>query len=197
MENKDKNISAYKGEIMTWCYMIGTTTASIGTASSNYYDWENLNSTTAAGSISIPWQHIHAQYPYSNIHEIRHEEIQEPPEKLKAEADAKEKAKNLLLEYLDDDNKQRFLANKPLEIVSNIFENIKYQIPISKIGRIKAWKENKIISELCILVKEGEPLPLEDVILTKLLYVINDEENVLRTANHSNVQENLLSGLIE
>ncbi len=167
----------------------GTTT--IGTASGNYYDWEYLNSTTAAGSISIQ----HAQYPYSNIQAVRYEEIQEPPEKLKAEADAKEKAKNLLLEYIDDDNKQRFLANKPLEIVSNIFENIKYQIPISKIGRIKAWRDNKIISELCILVKEGEPLPLEDVILTKLLYIINDEENVLRTANHSNVQENLLSGL--
>lgn len=175
----------------TWCYTTGTTTAG------NYYDWENLNSTTA--SLSIPWQTC--PYQYSNIQEIHgiqelsHEEIQEPPEKLKAEADAKEKAKNLLLEYLDDDNKQRFLANKPLEIVSNLFKNIKYHVPISKIGRIKAWKDNKIISELCILVKEGEPLPLEDVILTKLLYIINDEENVLRTANHSNVQENLLSGL--
>ena len=82
-----------------------------------------------------------------------------------------------------------------MEIASKLFNDVKYHIPLSKLGRIKAWKENRVITEICLLVKEVEYLPTEDVILTKLLHVMNDEANMLKTANHSNVKENLLAGL--
>lgn len=128
------------------------------------------------------------QEPQQQIH-------QKSPEQIKEEAEATERAKTLLLEYLDDENKQKFLDKKHLEIASKLFGDVKYHIPLSKLGRIKAWKENRIITELCLLVKEVEQLPIEDVVLTKLLYVMNDETNMLKTANHSSVKENLLAGL--
>lgn len=130
------------------------------------------------------------------------QQVQKTPEQLKAEAEAKkaeaeakERAKTLLLEYLDNENRQRLLDNKPLEIMSKLFENIKYHIPISKIGKIEAFKENKVVTRLCLIVKETESLPVEDVVLTKLLHTMNDEGNMLKTANHSGVQEDLLVGL--
>lgn len=114
------------------------------------------------------------------------------PEQIKEEIEATERAKNLLLEYLDEDNKQRFLNNKRLEISSKLFDGVKYHIPLSKVGRIKAWKENMVITELCLLVKETEQLPTEDIILTKLLYALHDERYMLKTAKHFNIKENLL-----
>lgn len=123
------------------------------------------------------------------------EQLRIEAEAKKAEADAKERAKTLLLEYLDNENRQRLLDNKPLEIASKLFKNIKYQIPISKMDKIIALKENKVVTRLCLLVREHETLPVEDVVLTKLLHVLNDERTMLKTANHSGVQENLLAGL--
>lgn len=111
------------------------------------------------------------------------------------EIDAQDKARKLLLEYLDHDNKQKYLEKKPIEIGSKLFNDIIYQIPISKFDKICALKEGKIVSRLCLVVKEPEQVPLEDVILTKLLHLLHDEECVLRTANHFNVQENLLARL--
>ena len=134
-------------------------------------------------------QENHSQEP------TRPQTNQKSPEQIKEEAEATERAKNLLLDYLDDDNKQKFLDKKHLEISSKLFKEVKYHIPLSKLGRIKAWKDDKIITELCLHVKEIEQLPIEDVVLTKLLHVMNDEANMLKTANHSNVKENLLLGL--
>jgi len=113
----------------------------------------------------------------------------------KEEIEIQERARRLLLEYLDQDNRQRYLENKSIEIVSKIFSDIRYQIPISKFDKICALKGGKVISRLCLIVKEPEKIPLEDVILTKLLYILNDEEYALRIANHSPVSENLLARL--
>jgi len=181
--------------------MVRYYTTADSTTASNYYDWDHLSTATGTSSTSIPsWQsYTFISNPYSREQEInceqRHRENQELLEQHKAEAGAKEKAREkarvLLLEYLDDKNKQRYLDNKPLEIASRLFGGVRYYIPIAY-GRIKAWKDNKIITELCLTVKESE-LPLEDVILTKFLYLLNDEKNVIKTANHFNVQENLLA----
>lgn len=108
--------------------------------------------------------------------------------------EAERKARLLLLEYLDPENRQRLLEKKPLEIPSRLFEDIKYHIPISN-GRIKAWKENKVVTELCLAVRESGCLPTDDIVLTKLLHVLHDEENMLRTANHFDKKENLLTRL--
>lgn len=113
---------------------------------------------------------------------------------LKDTLEAEEKARLLLLECLDHENKQRLLNRKPLEVSSRLFGDIKYQIPISN-GRIKAWKEDKIVTELCLTVRESGCLPTDDVVLTKLLHVLHDEENMLRTANHFDIKENLLARL--
>lgn len=181
------------------------------TTANHLYDWDHIMSagtTTASTSITSWHSHTFTLYPtrqeisreQRTQEQIEQERInQELLNKRKAENDAiekaaKEKARVLLLEYLNNENKQRLLENKPLEIVSKLFKDVKYNIPISY-GRIKAWKENKIITELCLAVREPERLPLEDVILTKLLHVSNDEKNMLKTANHFNVQENLLTGL--
>lgn len=147
-----------------------------------------------------PYQHRN-QTPHPQS-QPQPQQVQKTPEQLKAEAEAKkaeieakERAKTLLLEYLDNENRQRLLDNKPLEITSKLFKNIKYHIPISKIGKIEAFKENKVVTRLCLIVKEPETLPVEDVVLTKLLHTLNDEGNMLKTANHSSVEEDLLVGL--
>lgn len=110
-------------------------------------------------------------------------------------AEAARKARLLLTEYLDQENMQRLLNKEPLEVPSRLFGDIKYHIPISNHARIKAMKENKVVTELCLAVKESGQLPIDDIVLTKLLHVLHDEENVLRTANHFNKQENLLARL--
>ena len=156
------------------------------------------------GTYTVPYQTpfiVQETYYDQNHQEHLHQEPVRPqtpqksPEQIKEEVEATERAKSLLLEYLDEENKQKFLDKKHLEIGSKLFKDIKYHIPLSKLGRIKAWKDNRVITELCLLVKETEQLPIEDVVLTKLLHVMNDETNMLKTANHSNVKENLLSGL--
>jgi hypothetical protein len=113
---------------------------------------------------------------------------------LEETAKAEEKARFLLLEYLDNENIQRFLDKKPLEVPSRLFGDIKYHIPMSN-GRIKAWKESKVVTELCLSVKDSGYLPTSDIVLTKLLHILHDEENVLRTANHFDKKENLLARL--
>lgn len=127
----------------------------------------------------------------------REEQIkfEEAAKKAKAGADeAAKKARLLLVEYLDNENRQRLLNKEPLEIPSRLFGDIKYQIPISN-ARIKAWKDNKVVTELCLAVKESGNLPADDVVLTKLLHILHDEENVLRTANHFCTHEKLLERL--
>ncbi len=120
---------------------------------------------------------------------------EEIAKKAKKEAEeAAKKARSSLLEYLDDENIKRLTSREPLEVPSRLFVDIKYHIPISN-GRIEARKENKVVSELCLAIRGSGHLPEDDIILTKFLYVLHDEENMLRTANHFNTQENLLARL--
>jgi hypothetical protein len=125
--------------------------------------------------------------------EIEQEEQLEDEEQRIAERErideARNRARNLLLEYLDDKNRQKFLDREPLEVSSKLLKDVKYRIPLS--GMIEAWKKGRKIANLCVMVREAG-LPLEDDLLTKLLYLLNDEENVLMTANHHDVQEDLL-----
>lgn len=119
----------------------------------------------------------------------------EAAKKAKEEAEeAARKARSLLSEYLDHENMKRLMNKEPLEVPSRLFGDIRYQIPISN-GRIEARKENKVVTELCLAVKESGCLPTDDIILTKLLHILHDEENMLRTANHFHQQENLLARL--
>ena len=205
---------------MTRSYILTNTdstyTNSTTTANDYFSDWTRSFTEAGTGTTYAPYEQTYT-IPYGTLYigrqESYYQRVQEPynqehrppepqqqipqksPEQIKEETEATERAKNLLLEYLDEDNKQKFLDKKHLEISSKLFGGVKYHIPLSKLGRIKAWKENKVISELCLLVKEIEQLPVEDVVLTKLLHVMNDETNMLKTANHSNVKENLLAGL--
>lgn len=198
----------------TWPYIITDGTSS--TTTNDYFsDWTRSLTTAGTGTTYTPFAQTYTydplytgrqesyyqriQLPYHqgcNPQEPVHQQVpQKSPEQIKEEAGATERAKILLLEYLDDDNKQKFYDKKHLEISSKLFGGVKYHVPLSKLGRIKAWKDNKIITELCLSVKEDEQLPTEDVVLTKFLHVLHDEKNMLKVANHSNVQENLLTGL--
>ena len=128
---------------------------------------------------------------------LEEERIKAAEERKKAREEAEEaarKARLLLTECLDQENMQRLLKKEPLEVSSRLFGDIKYHIPISNHARIKALRENKVITELCLTVKESG-LPTDDIVLAKFLHVLHDEENVLRTANHFNKQENLLARL--
>lgn len=186
------------------CDPINSTTTTCG-------DYDNWNYFSTAGTISPFGQSYTFQYCPRPIEipiiarlpseqellkqHITDTKAAEAAKKAKEETDiAAKKARELLSEYLCDENRKRLLDKKPLEISSRLFDDVKYQIPI-QYGRIKALKNGKIITELCISVKEHEPLPVEDVLLTKLLHVMHDEENMLRTANHYNKQENLLARL--
>lgn len=205
---------------MTMSYILtntDSTYANSTTMASDYFsDWTRSFTEAGTGTTYAPYEQTYT-VPYGALYigrqESYYQRVQEPynqehrppepqqqipqksSEQIKEETEATERAKNLLLEYLDEDNKQKFLDKKHLEISSKLFNDVKYHIPLSKLGRIKAWKENSVITELCLLVKEVEQLPVEDVVLTKLLHVMNDETNMLKTANHSNVKENLLTGL--
>ena len=119
---------------------------------------------------------------------------QPDPEKEIFKQKAEQRAKALLLEYLDDENKKRYKELKPIEISSKIFTDIKYNIPISKTERIKALKDGKIVDRLCLTVRESD-LPLEDIILTKILHALFNEEEMIRIANHSPHDDNLLTML--
>ena len=189
------------------------------TATNDYFsDWKRSFTMAGTGTTYNPYFQTYTTVPYQISSIVRQETYYDPyqeqyhqehlpqepvlpqipqksPEQIKEEAEATERAKNLLLEYLDDDNKQKFLDKKHLEITSKLFKDVKYHIPLSKLGRIKARKDNNVITELCLLVKEVEQLPTEDIVLTKLLHVMNDEMNMLKTASHSNIKENLLSEL--
>lgn len=207
---------------MTWSYILTHTdsiyTNNTPTTANDYFsDWTRSFTTAGTGTTYAPFTQTYI-VPYDALYTGRQESyyqiFQEPynpqeqpeepvrqqipqksAEQIKEEAEATERAKTLLLEYLDEENKQKFYDKKHLEISSKLFNHVKYHIPLSKLGRIKAWKDNTVITELCLHVKEVEKLPIEDVILTKLLHVLHDEGNMLKTANHFNVKENLLTGL--
>lgn len=191
--------------------------SSTGTYSN--YDYFDRFSTTDATSTCTPYTQTYAGAPYiqtrtsipysqtytgiyqrpSEQESLRQKEErlkeEEAAKKAKAEAEeAARKARLLLTEYLDRENMQRLLNKEPLEVPSRLFGDIKYHIPISN-DRIKAWKENKVVTELCLAVKGSGYLPTDDIVLTKLLHILHDEENMLRTANHFNKQENLLARL--
>lgn len=132
---------------------------------SNYFsDWTRYSTSTAASLIPQTYDifpfssyyeigtHSEREYDYirSQSIDLRSLEKQRKAEE-EEERNAKEKARILLLEHLDEENKLRFLDNKPLEIPSKLFKDITYQIPISY-GRIKALKDKKIITELCVSV---------------------------------------------
>lgn len=102
------------------------------------------------------------------------------PERIVAE----ERARSLLLEHLDEFNKDRYIKKEPIEIPSNIWSDVRYRLPISKWEKIVALKKEKVIDRLCLMVQEPEYLPLEDVVLTKMLHVLYNEIEMLRTANH-------------
>lgn len=178
--------------------------------STGYNNWNYFTASTGTTSSSTLYNSSHTGTPYN----VPYSQVREVPEKLseqelsrrreertkaeeiakKAREDALEaegKARLLLLECLDNENKQRLLDKKPLEIPSRIFSDIRYSIPISN-DRIKAWKENKVVTELCLAVRESGCLPTDDIVLTKLLHVLHDEENMLRIANHFDIKENLL-----
>lgn len=208
---------------MAWSYILTNAdsmyTDNTSTTVNDYFsDWTRSFTDTGTGTTYSPYAQTYT-VPYDILNIGRQESYyqiirgpihhsgqhsQEPvqqnipqksAEQIKEETEATERAKTLLLEYLDEDNKQKFYDKKHLEIPSKLFNDVKYHIPLSKLGRIKAWKENKVISELCLLIKDTEQLPAEDVVLTKLLYVLHDERNMLKIANHFNVKENLLAGL--
>jgi hypothetical protein len=131
----------------------------------------------------------------TRLREEREKVVEAAKKAREAAEEAARKARLLLTEYLDNENMQRLLKKEPLEVPSRLFGDIKYHIPISNHARIKALKENKVVTELCLAVKDSGRLPTDDVVLTKFLHVLHDEENVLRTANHFNKQENLLARL--
>lgn len=170
---------------------ISWNTQSPSTYVSTYY-WDDLFAGTSLGYTDVsPNQRV------GNII-IRHQERSSETITVKAKPDPNceiyaERAKNLLLEHLNENNKKKFHNKEPIEIPSKIFSDIIYNIPLSKVGKIGALKENKIVDRLCLLVKEPEFLPLEDVILTKMLHILYNEEDMLRTAHHYPENENLLT----
>jgi hypothetical protein len=190
-------------------YRTNSTTAT----GADYNNWSYISAPAGTTSSSTMYNGIHTGTAY-NIPYMRNEIVPDKPseqellirreERAKAEEAAKKaleksieaegKARLLLLEYLDNENRQRLLDRKPLEVPSILFGDIRYHIPISN-GRIKAWKEDKVVTELCLAVRESGCLPTDDIVLTKLLHIVHDEENMLRTANHFDKKEDLLARL--
>lgn len=120
---------------------------------------------------------------------------------------ASERARSLLLEFLDEENKQKLLTKQNLEILSGIFPDITYFISTTKKDElIKAINnERGEVDRLCLVVSEIDEdnqdnwLPVEDIILSKVLYLLNAEEDFLRIARHhgnSDNHENLYDRIV-
>jgi len=178
-----------------WMQTTATTTTTEGTG---YY-----NHALSAGQISSLYRTsyeiilpdpevVRRTEPLEQWREHNRKRISERQKK--EEIEASHFARRLLLEYLDEKNRKNFTDEKPIEVESGIHHGVKYHIP-NYGGRIKAQRGDKVVSEMCLQVKADEWIPDEDKILTKLLYLRNDEATALRTANHSNIKENLLQGL--
>lgn len=102
-------------------------------------------------------------------------------------------ARALLLKHLNRDNRKRYFNDEPIEIISKIFDDIVYKIHLRKHAQICAHnREDIVVDELCVEVDETEILPVDDVVLTKLLHVLYNEENMLKTAVHTSNIDDLL-----
>ena len=177
----------------------------------NYRTWTDSTTSTSGTHVPYYYQYFQPYSPFIYSDEQRHNveteqskaeclkrenEEKERQEKLKIEREnAEKKARELLLEFLSEKNKQRYLNKEPIVIESSLLNDISYFIPISY-SRIKAINNTtkEVLSELCINVGKSD-IPLEDNILTKLLHTMHDERNMLKTANHWNVKQNLVAQL--
>ena len=194
-----------------YIYRNSTTSYSNRTNYTAYFNdktnWDYYSTTGTTSSTYLPYIGIYIKpQVIREVKPSKEELLRREEERLKAVEEAKKareeaeeaarKARVLLTEYLDDENLQRLLNKQPLEVSSGLFSDVKYHIPISNYGRIKALKNDKIITELCLAVQDSRNLPTDDIILAKMLHVLHDEENMLRTANHfNNKDENLLRRL--
>lgn len=192
----------------SWCTSAATTTAG------DYINWTQIATAGTIGTGQLQtnyYNYSEIPVPLPDPEAVRRYELQErrrePLERWrdaalsklklrlkKEETEASECAMRLLFEYLDEKNRKNLTEEKPLEVESGIHRGLKYQIPYYD-GRIKACKGDNIVSELCLQVRAPEWLPREDKLLTKLLYLQNDEALALRTANHFEMKENLMEGL--
>jgi hypothetical protein len=110
--------------------------------------------------------------------------------------EASRKARILLIDYADDENKERLQLGQPfIEVRSTKFKGVKYKIPVESNERIKACRGNNVITELCLTVAD-HGMPTDDAVLTKMLHAMHDEENMLAVSNHFNQKENLKPRLI-
>ena len=158
-----------------------------GTTAGDYTNWTQTTATDTgyynrALQLNEIIQHYergpmpHPEPEVVRLHELQ-EQRREPLERWrkvtrdrigdrqkKEEAEASELAKRLLLEYLDEKNRKNFIEEKSLEVESGIHSGVKYHIPYHE-GRIKAWKGDKVVSELCLQVRAPEWIPREDKIL--------------------------------
>lgn len=182
------------GVVPTWDYYTTGTQTTAGIRITDYINQRIIFSERSTGD----FYNTCNIYRPERVHNPRPNPQPGPPPKPDPERIvADERARSLLLEHLDEFNKDRYIKKEPIEIPSNIWSDVRYRLPISKWEKIIALKKEKVIDRLCLMVQEHEHLPLEDVILTKMLHVLYNEIEMLRTANHYPEKdgENLLTRL--
>lgn len=181
------------GDYINWTQIATSGTIGTGQLQTNYYNYSEI-------PVPLPdpetiWRHELQERRREPLERWREGALIKLRERQKQEdAEASECARRLLMEYLDEKNRKNLTMEKPIEVESGIHRGLKYQIPYYD-GRIKAYREDNVVSELCMQVRASEWLPREDKLLARLLYIQNDEAQALRTANHFEIKENLLEGL--
>ena len=186
-------------------------TSASTTAGSSFYIYDGYYNGSTSGTAGTPY--TCTPIPPSNVWTIYPQPVYQyqpvPPqidsaeaiemrkiaeEQLKAEQKGKrlavETAERLLLETLGENRFKEYKATGRVSVDSPSKQGRKYQVDAR--NRIKVFEGDKLVDELCIHLVDSDQirhdsnwLPEADVVLAKVFLLENDEERVLRVANHN------------
>lgn len=96
-------------------------------------------------------------------------------------AAAKERARELLLSFLTEEQRKDFETN--LAFIVEAASGTKYRITYGRIGNIQVLQQELVRHRLCVHPADNDDLPVEDVMLSQLLHLRADEAELVRRAN--------------
>jgi hypothetical protein len=139
--------------------------------------WTNWNLTYIYGPSGTQFN-----YTPISIAEVKAERQAEVAAWLKAEEEALARAERLLLSCLDEIQRDRFQKERVFEVIGR--SRRRYLVEYGWAGNVKILDETgKAVTKLCI--HPVRPVPVPDNLLAQKLMIETDEEQFLKTANHT------------
>jgi len=167
-----------------WVYATDSTTAS-----ATYTWWPNTYYSTQ----TLPLQQRSVeelQRDYEEIARREAERRQAQAEQERERAEAVRQAEELLRSCLGEERLAEYKTKGCLSVDSPSKPGRRYVVDAH--SRIKVYEADKLVDELCVhlvdplsLANDSRWLPEPDVVLGKVWLIENDEERLLRVANHN------------